>query len=96
MMDSIWMLGMLIVGGMGSIMGAILGTAFIMLVNEATVVIAPIFSSIFPIFTAAAFAALGMGAKGVVIALFLIYEPRGINHRWQIFKSSYRLFPFSN
>jgi branched-chain amino acid transport system permease protein len=32
---------------------------------------------------------------GLIIMLFLIFEPRGLAHRWQLFKASYRLHPFS-
>jgi branched-chain amino acid transport system permease protein len=32
---------------------------------------------------------------GGVIAAFLIFEPRGLMHRWSIIKRSYRLWPFS-
>ena len=34
-------------------------------------------------------------AFGLAILLFLIYEPRGLAHRWNIFKASYRLWPFA-
>jgi branched-chain amino acid transport system permease protein len=27
--------------------------------------------------------------------LFLIFEPRGLAHRWETFKATYRLWPFS-
>jgi branched-chain amino acid transport system permease protein len=27
--------------------------------------------------------------------LFIIFEPRGLAHRWEIFKASYRLRPFA-
>jgi len=27
--------------------------------------------------------------------VFLIMEPRGLAHRWQLFKAAYRLWPFS-
>jgi branched-chain amino acid transport system permease protein len=30
-----------------------------------------------------------------VIVLFLILEPRGLAHRWMLFKAAYRLWPFS-
>ena len=30
-----------------------------------------------------------------VIIVFVILEPRGLNHRWAIFKESYRLWPWS-
>ena len=32
---------------------------------------------------------------GLVIILFLILEPRGLAHRWTLFKAAYRLWPFS-
>jgi branched-chain amino acid transport system permease protein len=63
-LDSILFIGMIIVGGLGTTLGPILG------------VIAPLLF-------------------GLVIILFLILEPRGISHRWNLFKASYRLWPFS-
>jgi branched-chain amino acid transport system permease protein len=33
---------------------------------------------------------------GLAIILFLIFEPRGLAHRWEIFKAWYRLWPFSH
>jgi branched-chain amino acid transport system permease protein len=32
----------------------------------------------------------------LVIMLSLILEPRGLNHRWQLVKASWRLWPFSH
>lgn len=95
LMDSVWWLGMLIVGGLGSIMGAIYGVVFLMLLFEGAAVFSPILGSWFPGIAYQVSAALGLIASGLVIALFIIFEPRGINHRWQIFKSYYRLLPFS-
>ena len=34
-------------------------------------------------------------AFGLVMLLFLIYEPRGLAHRWEIVKHFYRRWPFS-
>jgi branched-chain amino acid transport system permease protein len=31
----------------------------------------------------------------VIIILFLANEPRGIVHRWEIIKATYRLWPFA-
>jgi branched-chain amino acid transport system permease protein len=31
---------------------------------------------------------------GGVAILFLIFEPRGLAHRWNLFKAYYRLWPF--
>jgi branched-chain amino acid transport system permease protein len=30
------------------------------------------------------------------LTLFLIFEPRGLAHRWYLFKAAWRLRPFSN
>ena len=95
LMDSIWWLGMLIIGGMGSTMGAIYGVVFLMLLWEGVAIMSPMLASAFPGVAYQIFASLGLIVSGLVIALFIVFEPRGINHRWQIFKSYYRLLPFS-
>jgi branched-chain amino acid transport system permease protein len=40
-------------------------------------------------------AALGLCAFGIALILFVIFEPRGLAHRWEIIKESYRLYPFA-
>lgn len=92
---SVWMLGMLIVGGMGSTMGVIYGTILIKGLEEFVTVIAPWLAAAFPFIAAQVAASIGLALNGLVIALFLILEPRGINHRWVMAKSWYRLWPFS-
>jgi branched-chain amino acid transport system permease protein len=94
LMDSIWYLGMLIVGGMGSTMGAIFGTIFFKVLGELIVVYSPVIANLFPTVESGIFASLGHLIFAIVILLFLIFEPRGINHRWEIIKASYRLHPF--
>lgn len=93
--DSIWYLGMIIVGGMGTITGAIMGVVMIKLLDEAVIVASPFFSSLFPQVGAQSMAALGLMAFGITIMIFLLFEPRGLQHRWEIFKSYYRMWPFS-
>ena len=39
------------------------------------------------------FAAMNMLLGGLII-LFVIFEPRGLVHRWNIVKESYRIWPF--
>ena len=95
LMNSVWMLGMLIVGGLGSMMGVIYGTIFIRLLFEGVSTAAPAIADAIPAIGGAVFAALGLITVGLVIMLFLIYEPRGLNRRWEIIKGTYRLFPFS-
>jgi branched-chain amino acid transport system permease protein len=94
LMDSVWMLGMLIVGGLGSIMGAVFGTVFVKLLVEGITYAVPIITEFIRL-SGLTVASLGLVTTGFVIILFLIFEPRGINHRWEVFKNTYRIFPFS-
>ena len=43
-----------------------------------------------------ALAALGPMLFGLSLLLFLIFEPRGLAHRWEIVKAAWRLWPFSH
>ena len=95
LIDSIWWIGILIVGGLGSTMGAIFGTVFLMLLWEGAAVLSPIIGNLLPGVAYEIFASSTQILTGLVIALFIVFEPRGISHRWQIFKSYYRLLPFS-
>jgi len=93
--DSIWMLGMLIVGGLGSIMGVIFGVLIIRLLWEGIAIGAPLIADAVPAISAGIFTSSGMIITSLVIMLFLIFEPRGLNYRWQILKARSRLYPFS-
>jgi len=93
--QSIWFLGMLIVGGMGSVTGAVLGTVFMKILDELLVIASPIVASWFPAIEIGLFASMGMLVYGIIIALFLIFEPHGLNRIWLNFKAYYRLWPFS-
>lgn len=94
-MDSIWYAGMMIVGGMGSITGAIFGTVFLRVLDELTKIMGMQLSTIFITWASFIQGALGPIVYGLVIVLFIIFEPRGLAHRWEIFKASYRLRPFA-
>jgi branched-chain amino acid transport system permease protein len=90
--DSVWYLGMLIVGGMGSIEGAVLGAVSLKLLDELVTVIGPVLSAAV---AAQAAASLALVTRGLVIILFLIFEPRGLAHLWWMIKAYYRVWPFS-
>jgi branched-chain amino acid transport system permease protein len=92
-MDSVWYLGMLIVGGMGNTLGAIFGAVSLKLLDELVTIVGPILSKAV---AAQAAASLALITRGLIIALFLIFEPRGLAHRWEIFKAYRRLWPFSH
>ncbi len=91
---SVWYIGMLIVGGMGSILGAIVGTVVIRLMQELVTVVGPIVATLLPALGGQfVFAAMNMLLGGLIV-VFVIFEPRGLVHRWNIVKESYRIWPF--
>lgn len=94
LMDSIWYLAMIIIGGLGSITGAVFGVAFFTILRELVDSLSPMAAGLFPVAGAQISAAMALFVFGLVIVLFLIFEPRGIYHRWTLFKAYYRLFPF--
>jgi branched-chain amino acid transport system permease protein len=91
---ALWYIGMLIVGGLGSITGVFFGVISILLLDEMVSAIAPFLSATFPAIGVDISASLGLCLVGAIIIAFLIFQPRGLAHRWEVFKSSYRLYPF--
>lgn len=92
---SIWFVGMLIVGGLGSVLGAIMGTIFLRILQEFILYLGPLLVTVFPHIGSAQMWFAGMNILlGGIIILFLIYEPRGLAHRWNIIKTNYRVWPF--
>ncbi len=96
LIDSVWQLGMVIVGGAGSALGPILGAIFVRLLNEASILAAPIIGTLLPSLEASILAALGPMLFGLALMLFLIFEPRGLAHRWELTKAAWRLRPFAH
>jgi len=90
---SIFYLAAIIVGGLGTMLGAVLGAVFMTLVPEvlralvsfiaqwapnATVVLSPVQQIVF----------------GLLIIGFLIYEPHGLRELWQRMRRLFHLWPF--
>ena len=91
---SVLYLAMIIIGGLGSIRGSFYGAAFMTLlpavltnVGRALKSSFPVIESILPFIQQAAF--------GLVIILFLVFEPEGLNKMWKNIKDYFRLWPFS-
>lgn len=92
--NSIWMIAMVIVGGLGSIVGALIGTFLIQMAREGVVSLGPRLVDVIP--SAGqdiVFAAMNV-LLGTVIVLFLLFEPKGVMHRVEITKRAWRLWPF--
>jgi branched-chain amino acid transport system permease protein len=89
--DSVWFLGMLIIGGMGSVSGVIYGVVAIKLLQQLAIKLGPMLEGVLNPQTAVA---LGLILPGVAIILFLIFAPRGISHILERLKNYYQLWPF--
>ena len=91
---SIFYLAVIIIGGLGSVSGSIYGAIFMTLlpalltnIGRALQDTIPIMANIIPFLRQAVF--------GLVIILFLIFEPEGIAKLWRDVKDYFRLWPFS-
>jgi branched-chain amino acid transport system permease protein len=87
-------LGMIIVGGLGSIAGSVLGAVFLTLLPEALRLATSPLTGHFPGLVAL-FASIRMGAFGLVMILFLVFEPKGLISRWRRSADWLRTYPFS-
>lgn len=92
---SIEYLAMILVGGLGSVFGSILGAVFITLLPVFLDNIADIMNSIIPGFNSV-IQAFRQFVFGLVIIIFLIFEPGGLVHVWNNIKAYFRLWPFSH
>ena len=96
---SILFLAMIIIGGTGSIMGTLMGTAFVVLLPETMELLSVALKG------GAIDKALSLNnnltflreiAIGVIIIAFLMFEPDGLAHRWRQIKAYWKLYPFSH
>jgi branched-chain amino acid transport system permease protein len=93
--DSVLYIGMIIIGGLGTAIGPIFGTIFIRLLQQFVILLSPLIESTFLWLPTGFATGISSMVFGLVIILFLVFEPRGLAHRWSLFKLSYRLWPFS-
>jgi branched-chain amino acid transport system permease protein len=92
--DSIWQLGMLIVGGMGTILGAVLGSIALRLVQELLTVLGPYLAHLLPGDRYDIAFPMVNVVLGALIILFLIYQPRGLAHLYRRGERYFRTWPF--
>jgi branched-chain amino acid transport system permease protein len=91
---SIQFLAMIIIGGLGSVAGSVLGTAFILLLPQVMQAGAATVGEVFPAMQQGV-AYIKEMSIGAAIILFLIFEPDGLIHRWRLIRASFKLYPFS-
>jgi branched-chain amino acid transport system permease protein len=87
-------LGMVIIGGLGSILGSIFGAIFITLLPEMLRLATDALGNQWPGLMVIV-APIKAGVFGLVVILFLIFEPDGMAARWHHIKTYWKLYPFS-
>lgn len=93
--ESILYVGIIIIGGLGTTLGPILGVVLIRLLQVGVTQATPWLQSALPGMPSGFATGITPMLFGLIMVLFLIFEPRGLAHRWNLFKASYRLWPFS-
>ena len=91
---SIFYLAVIIIGGLGSVSGSVYGAIFMVMLpamlnnlGRSLSGVIPGMDTLIPFIQQAVF--------GLVIILFLIFEPEGINKLWKNIRDYFRLWPFS-
>jgi len=94
---SIDYLAMIIIGGLGSVLGSILGAVFVTLLPIVIRLFMESFGTL--LFSAAdlnnIIPAMRLGIFGLLIIVFLVLEPEGLNRLWRNIRSYFRVWPFS-
>lgn len=89
------MLGMLVIGGLGTNLGPFLGVTAVTLLEDLAGLTGQKMAELFPALQARFLTSFRPIFFGLVLMLFLIFESRGLAHRWQLFKAAWRLRPFA-
>ncbi|RJX30532.1 MAG: branched-chain amino acid ABC transporter permease [Desulfarculus sp.] len=93
--ESIRYLAMIIVGGLGSVLGSIFGAIFMTIVPEVLKSALNLVSAVSP--KAMAFLSpLQTVVFGLLIVVFLVFEPHGLAEMWRRVKNYFRLWPFEH
>jgi branched-chain amino acid transport system permease protein len=97
LVTSIDYLAMVIIGGLGSVMGAIFGAAFITLLPIVLRLVMESVGTLFvdPTALAQVIGQLRLIVFGSLIIFFLAVEPEGLNRLWLNIRNYFRVWPFS-
>jgi branched-chain amino acid transport system permease protein len=86
---SVELLVLVVVGGLGSLHGAVFGAVFVVMLPQA-IALAKAVSGL----GAASQAGLNAGLYGLMLVLFMLFEPHGLYGRWLKIKLYLDIFPF--
>ncbi len=90
---SLWLVGVILIGGVGSLHGAIFGSIFMVVVMEllqlAVIPLADTYPKLLMDFLF-----IKEAAFGLAICAFMIFEPNGLAYRWWQMKNYFNLWPF--
>lgn len=89
--DSIWYIGMIIIGGTGSTAGTAMGVIFLRLVSQLLHVIGH--SELIHLTTNMT-VSITYGVYGLVIIIFVSFRPHGLISIWRKLKAHYKQWPF--
>lgn len=89
--QSLWLVGVVLIGGIGSNYGTVFGAIYLTLVAE---LVQPALKFILPDLALKTSYVTDM-IFGLSIIVFLLLEPKGIAYRWQRIKDYIHLWPFS-
>ncbi|MDQ3398438.1 MAG: branched-chain amino acid ABC transporter permease [Deinococcota bacterium] len=90
---SIDFLAMAIVGGLGTLVGSLLGPSFLMFLDPWVEQLAGSIQTFMPS-TIDVGTALRPTVFGLIVVLFLIYEPRGLANWWRLIRQYFKRWPF--
>jgi branched-chain amino acid transport system permease protein len=91
---SLWLVGVILIGGVGSIHGTIFGSIFMVVVMEVLQLAIMPLADIYPKLLMD-FLFIKEAAFGLAICVFMIFEPNGLAYRWWQMKNYFNLWPFS-
>lgn len=94
LLHSVEFLTMIIVGGLGSVLGSIFGAVLMVLLPEVLNLLAGALSHQYPVFMTR-FIDVKLFVYGLIIVLFLMFEPDGLYGRWRKVKNYFIQWPFS-
>jgi len=91
---SLWLVGVILIGGVGSIHGTIFGSIFMVVVIEGLQLAILPLADTYPKLLMD-FLFIKEAAFGLAICAFMIFEPNGLAYRWWQIKNYFNLWPFS-